>query len=82
MNKFKIIWSSASKNDLNKIKNNISKDNLINISLAPKFITFVEQYQTDEYRPDCRRIIIGNYKILYQFNNYLYYYIIKYKYQF
>ena len=28
-------------------------------------ITFVEQFQIDEYRKDCRRIIVRNYKILY-----------------
>ena len=67
MNKFKIIWSLESKNDVKKIKNNISKDKLIGISVAPKHIIFPEQYQIDEYRKDCRRIFIGNYKILYQF---------------
>ena len=32
---------------------------------APNSITFVEQFQIDEYRKDCRRIIVRNYKILY-----------------
>lgn len=68
MNKFKINWSLESKKDLNKIKNNISKSRLKSISVAPKQITFLEQYQIDEYRKDCRRIFISNYKILYQFN--------------
>lgn len=68
MNKFKINWSLESKKDLNKIKNNISKSRLKSISVAPKQITFLEQYQIDEFRKDCRRIFIGNYKILYQFN--------------
>jgi mRNA-degrading endonuclease RelE of RelBE toxin-antitoxin system len=71
MNKFKIIWSLESKKDLNKIKNNISKSRLKNISVAPKQITYPEQYQIDEYRKDCRRIIIGNYKILYQFEKHI-----------
>ncbi|OYX84315.1 MAG: hypothetical protein B7Y83_08550 [Flavobacteriales bacterium 32-34-25] len=69
MNKFKIIWSFESKSDLNKIKNNISKSKLKNIVIAPKQIVFPEQFQIDEYRKDCRRIIEGNYKILYQFEN-------------
>ncbi|MFA9186802.1 type II toxin-antitoxin system RelE/ParE family toxin [Flavobacterium magnesitis] len=69
MNKFKIIWSLESKSDLNKIKNNVSKSNLKNIVIAPKQIVFPEQFQIDEYRKDCRRIIEGNYKILYQFEN-------------
>ncbi len=67
MNKFEIIWSLESIQDLNKVKNNISKIKLKNISIAPKQIIFGEQYQIDEYRQDCRRILIGNYKILYQF---------------
>ena len=32
-------------------------------------ITFPDQFQIDEYRIDCRRIITRNYKILYQFHN-------------
>lgn len=69
MSKFKIIWSLESKSDLNKIKNNVSKSKLKNIVIAPKQIVFPEQFQIDEYRKDCRRIIEGNYKILYQFEN-------------
>jgi mRNA-degrading endonuclease RelE of RelBE toxin-antitoxin system len=69
MNKFKIIWSSESKSDLRKIKNNLSKSRLKSISIAPRQIVFGEQFQIDEYRKDCRRIIVGNYKILYQFKN-------------
>ncbi len=69
MNKFKIIWSSESKRDLRKIKNNLSKSRLKSISIAPRQIVFGEQFQIDEYRKDCRRIIVGNYKVLYQFTN-------------
>ncbi len=69
MNKFKIIWSLESKTDLKKIKNNISKPKLKNILIAPKQIIFPEQFQIDDYRTDCRRILIGNYKILYLFKN-------------
>lgn len=69
MSKFKIIWSLESKSDLNKIKNNVSKSKLKNIVIAPKQIVFPEQFQIDEYRKDCRRVIEGNYKILYQFEN-------------
>ena len=35
MNKFKIIWSSELKIDLKKIKNNVVKSSLKNISIAP-----------------------------------------------
>lgn len=69
MNKFKIIWSSESKRDLRKIKNNLSKSRLKSISIAQRQIVFGEQFQIDEYRKDCRRIIVGNYKVLYQFTN-------------
>ena len=69
MNKFKIIWSSESKRDLRKIKNNLSKSRLKSISIAPKQIVFPEQFQIADYRKDCRRIIVGNYKVLYQFKN-------------
>jgi mRNA-degrading endonuclease RelE of RelBE toxin-antitoxin system len=67
MTKFNIIWSSEAKNDLKKIANYVSKSRLNNILTAPKQIHFGEQFQIDEYRNDCRRIIDGNYKILYQF---------------
>ncbi len=69
MNKFKIVWSFESKADLKRIKNNISKNKLKSILIAPKQIVFGEQYQIDDYRDDCRRIIEGNYKILYQFSD-------------
>ena len=69
MNKFIIVWSIESKNDLKKMINNVSKSTLKKISIAPKSIIFGEQFQIDEYRKDCRRIIVGNYKILYQFKN-------------
>jgi len=66
---YKIIWSSTSIEDLNKIKNNISKSTLNKIVSSPKKIVFAEQFQKDEFRKDCRRIIVNNYKILYQFSN-------------
>jgi mRNA-degrading endonuclease RelE of RelBE toxin-antitoxin system len=69
MNKLKIIWSLESKLDLKRIKNNVTKAKLKSISNAIKQIIFPEQFQIDEYRTDCRRIIVGNFKILYQFSN-------------
>ena len=51
-----------------KIRNNISESKLKEILFAPKQLIFGEQYQIDQYRGDCRRILIGNYKILYQFS--------------
>ena len=66
---YKIIWSSTSIEDLNKIKYNISKSTFNKIVSSPKKIVFAEQFQKDEFRKDCRRIIVNNYKILYQFSN-------------
>lgn len=69
MNNYQIFWSLTSRDDLNKIKNNISKSLLSKIINAPKQLTFPEQFQKDDYRIDCRRIIVGNFKILYQHSN-------------
>ncbi|WP_427875779.1 type II toxin-antitoxin system RelE/ParE family toxin [Flavobacterium sp. MMS24-S5] len=41
--------------------NNI-KNEILN---ATKNIRFSEQYQNDEIEPECRRIIVSDYKILY-----------------
>ena len=68
--KFKVKWSNNAKNDLKKLDTIISNAKLDAIYNAPKQVIFGEQFQIDEYRKDCRRIIEGNYKILYQFRNY------------
>lgn len=70
---FSVIWTSKSFEDISNIHNYLS--NKISIETAnkiideiyqvPNSITFVEQFQIDEYRKDCRRIIVRNYKILY-----------------
>jgi len=54
---------------LKRLINVISNANLDAIYNAPEQIVFPEQFQIDEYRKDYRRIIEGNYKILYQFKN-------------
>ena len=64
--KFKVLWSENAKNDLKKIYSVGSNAKFDSIYKAPSQIVFPEQYQIDEYRMDCRRIIVGNYKILYQ----------------
>ena len=72
--KIEVFWTANAKEDLREIyislKNNASKetarkirDQLFN---SPNEIVFVEQFQLDEYRIDCRRIIVRNFKILYQ----------------
>ena len=67
--KYKVKWSINAKNDLKKLNTVISNSKLDAIYNAPVQIIFPEQFQIDDYRKDCRRIIEGNYKILYQFKN-------------
>ena len=70
---FSVIWTSKSFEDISNIHNYLSNkispetaNKIIDeIYQAPNSITFVEQFQIDEYRKDCRRIIVRNYKILY-----------------
>ncbi|TXI69178.1 type II toxin-antitoxin system RelE/ParE family toxin [Flavobacterium sp. UBA6195] len=70
---FSVIWTSKSFEDISNIhyylshKISLETANKIidEIYQAPNTITFVEQFQMDEYRKDCRRIIVRNYKILY-----------------
>lgn len=72
--KFEIFWTSNAKEDLKEIyislKNKISKETAIKIRNelfnCTNEIVFAEQFQLDEYRLDCRRIVIRNFKILYQ----------------
>jgi addiction module RelE/StbE family toxin len=72
--KFEIFWTSNAKEDLKEIyislKNKISKEAAIKIRNelfnCANQIVFAEQFQLDEYRLDCRRIVIRNFKILYQ----------------
>ena len=65
---YKVIWTASAKKDLRKIMGNVSNKKFDEISKSPLSIIFPDQFQLDEYRPDCRKIIIGNYKVLYQFN--------------
>ena len=70
---FSVIWTSKSFEDISNIHNYLSNKISIEtankiideIYQAPNSITFVEQFQIDKYRKDCRRIIVRNYKILY-----------------
>ncbi|RUT69701.1 type II toxin-antitoxin system RelE/ParE family toxin [Flavobacterium cupreum] len=72
--KIKIFWTANAKQDLKEIyisiKNKISKETALKIRDelfdSPNHIVFAEQFQLDEYRLDCRRIIVRNFKILYQ----------------
>jgi plasmid stabilization system protein ParE len=69
-----VFWTTSAKEDLKDIyyslKGKISlesaqkiRDELFD---SPNRIIFSEQFQLDEYRIDCRRIVVRNYKLLYQ----------------
>ena len=74
---YAIFWTTNAKLDLKVIY--LSLEQNITPLVANKVIdeifgslnsiTFPDQFQIDEYRIDCRRIIIRNYKILYQFHH-------------
>ena len=74
---YEIFWTTNAKLDLKDIY--LSLIHKFSLSVASKVtdeifesvnsITFPDQFQTDEYRIDCRRMITRNYKILYQFHH-------------
>lgn len=70
---YKILWSDSAKQDLKNIYNfvkkkflNGAKNVIFDIKKAPSQIKFPQQTQIEEYFPKCRRIIVRNYKLLYQ----------------
>ncbi|MCD9574898.1 type II toxin-antitoxin system RelE/ParE family toxin [Flavobacterium soyae] len=74
MSKLEVFWSESAKLDLKDIylylKERYSKETALNIRKelydCTDAIVFPKQFQLDEYRLDCRRIVVGNYKVLYQ----------------
>jgi len=68
-----INWSDDAKEGLKGIyhyllqRNSVSTSRRIlrEIILSPINITFPEQFQFDEFRENCRRIIVRNYKVFY-----------------
>lgn len=69
---YKIRWSAEAKADVKKIydftKNKSvqgAKNVVTDIQNAPKTIVFDKQYSVDEYACECRKIVVRNYKILY-----------------
>ncbi|MDR6764134.1 plasmid stabilization system protein ParE [Flavobacterium sp. 2755] len=74
MSKLEVFWSESAKLDLKDIylylKERYSKETALKIRKqlydCTDIIVFPKQFQLDEYRLDCRRIIVGNYKVLYQ----------------
>ena len=78
MPKFKIIWSSTAKAELQKIHDHfkfekktpeVAKSIVRDILKATREITFPSQYQIEENNPKYRRIVIRNYKIIYKEEN-------------
>ncbi len=78
MPKFKIIWSSTAKAELQKIHDYFkfekktpegAKSIVRDILKATREITFPSQYQIEENNPKYRRIVIRNYKIIYKEEN-------------
>jgi plasmid stabilization system protein ParE len=76
MNKsnIQLFWTQSAKEDLKEIYLSLKQYTSVRIAKqirneiyqAPSQIIFATQYQQDNYRLDCRRIILRNYKILYQ----------------
>ncbi len=74
MSKPNIFWTENAKLDLKEIyfelKSKYSKETALKVRdelfNCANNIIFAEQFQLDEYRIDCRRIVIRNFKILYQ----------------
>ena len=74
---YAIFWTTNAKLDLKDIY--LSLEQNISLPVATKItdeifeslnsIIFPDQFVIDDYRIDCRRIIVRNYKILYQFHN-------------
>ncbi|PRX52560.1 type II toxin-antitoxin system RelE/ParE family toxin [Salegentibacter salegens] len=78
MAKFRIIWSSTAKLELQKIHDYFkfekktpqgAKSIIQDILKATKEITFPAQYQIEETNPKYRRIVIRHYKIIYKEEN-------------
>jgi len=72
MNKISVFWTQEAENDLDLIydyyfeKSPIVALRLINeIIASTESLVFSNQYQIEDYKSDCRRIVIKNYKVLY-----------------
>jgi plasmid stabilization system protein ParE len=71
---YAVFWTTNAKLDLKDIYLSLEKNVYLPVAIkiteeifgSLNSITFPEQFQIDEYRIDCRRLIIRNYKILYQ----------------
>ena len=69
---YKIKWSNEAKLDVKNIYDFIkpksvqaAKNLVTDIRNAPKSVVFENQFSADDYVPECRKIVVKNYKILY-----------------
>ena len=75
--KFKVIWTNKSLTDIEdifdylkfKVSTESASEIIDEIYAAPQNIIFVNQFQINQFRKDCRRIIVRNFKILYYSEN-------------
>ncbi len=70
--KLSIVWTDQAKLALKEVykfhkKISVEWANKIRdkIYQSPETVVYSNQYQIDEYNPDCRRIVVGDYKVLY-----------------
>jgi len=70
---FKVKWTLKASTDLREIykfyskKSKIAADKIVNQLLdAPAKIRFEDQYRKDDYNPKYRRLLVGDFRILYR----------------
>jgi len=76
MEELKIIWSKQARSSVKSIYNYYKKKSLqgannvkTDLLQSPKSIRFAKQYQVDEINSNYRRIVVRDYKILYNEKN-------------
>jgi len=76
MEELKIIWSKQARSAVKSIYNYYKKKSLqgannvkTDLLQSPKSIRFAKQYQVDEINSNYRRIVVRDYKILYNEKN-------------
>jgi len=72
MNKLKIIWTKQARAAVKSIYNHYEKKSLqraknvkLDLLQSPQTIRSSKQYQVDEINPNYRRIVVRDYKVLY-----------------
>ncbi len=76
MGKLKIIWTKQARASVKSIYNYYKKESLqgaknvkSDLLQSPKTIQFSKQYQVDEINTNYRRIVVRDYKVLYNEKN-------------